>query len=549
MASRKLLLSLVCLVCCVSVIAEPQSPLQAPNAASPPVVSDYSVGTQSQPVSIIFDNKQTIVNPGESLNLDCGVSGDFRYCHWETGKQNAIQVQDVYDGYIEGLSKPQITKGNECGIVIDAVTIEDHGPWTCKVFVIGHTLQNSKNVTVTIKPTSPILEVARRPLIVTEGDTETISCSVAAARPRVQIHWFLGDEDITYSSRVENSLTDNMGTYKSISTLTHMFKAWHNKKPLHCIVSHYTLLSPIEDFVDVQVKYKPWGKDVRLYDIRLGDDVEAKVNFSSNPPPSDIKWGYAPSYEQVAAVLPVPGEEGRYSTEMLTLEDGSYSVILRVLGFDEMDARMSFHIKVANDIGARDFTINLSTDEAPNDQLADGYDNVATSDQIQSQEPLSSGTLAAIVVVVLLVILVLLCAVYMKYNHLYCFAEKKSAKEDREANGASDTESAQAPGFVDRNKLQATSLFGKLQNGLKKSKPDVATNGTNGTTVVPAAGVPAATEGQNGKSNDEVVYAELDLAPGDKKVPAADAPRVDPSTEGTEYAHIVGVLDNQQAKK
>jgi hypothetical protein len=47
----------------------------------------------------------------------------------------------------------------------------------------------------------------------------------------------------------------------------------------------------------------------------------------------------------------------------------------------------------------------------------------------------------------------------------------------------------------------------------------------------------------------QVVYAELDLAPGDKKAPAADASRADPSTEGTEYAHIVGVLDNQEAKK
>jgi hypothetical protein len=379
-------------------------------------------------VSIIFDNKQTIVNPGQSLSLDCGVAGDYRYCHWENGRQAAIQVRDVYDGYIEGLSKPQITKGNECGIVIDAVTIEDHGTWTCKVFVIGHTLQGSKNVTVTIRPTNPILEVSRKPLVVTEDDTETIGCAVAAARPRVQIHWFLGDEDITYSSRVENSLTDDMGTYKSISTLTHMFKAWNNRKALRCIVSHYTLETPIEDYVDVEVKYKPWGKDVRLYDIRLGDVVEALVNFSSNPKPTAITWGYGPAYEEIIADILVPGAEGRYSTDQMRLDNGSLSVALRVDGFEEMDALMSFKIHVENPIGSRDFTVNLSTDEPPNDQLSDGYHIVASTDQIQSQEPLGSGALAAIVVVVLLVILFLLCAVYMRYNHLYCFAEKPEGK-------------------------------------------------------------------------------------------------------------------------
>ena len=62
---------------------------------------------------------------------------------------------------------------------------------------------------------------------------------------------------------------------------------------------------------------KPWGKDIRVYDVRLGNDVEATIDFSSNPPPLGVKWGYGPSFEKIEAVLPVPGEEGRYSTEVL----------------------------------------------------------------------------------------------------------------------------------------------------------------------------------------------------------------------------------------
>ena len=62
---------------------------------------------------------------------------------------------------------------------------------------------------------------------------------------------------------------------------------------------------------------KPFGKDVRLYAIQLGNDVEAKLNFTSNPIPITAKWGYGPSFEHIIAQLPIPGEEGRYSTEIV----------------------------------------------------------------------------------------------------------------------------------------------------------------------------------------------------------------------------------------
>ena len=44
------------------------------------------------------------------------------------------------------------------------------------------------------------------------------------------------------------------GIYKSLSTLTHKFKAWNNMKTLRCEVSHYTLETPIEDLTDVIVR-------------------------------------------------------------------------------------------------------------------------------------------------------------------------------------------------------------------------------------------------------------------------------------------------------
>lgn len=62
-----------------------------------------------------------------------------------------LQVEDVYGNVLEGLSKPENTMGNECGIVINSADISHHGTWTCKVFVVGNSLLGSKNVVVTSK--------------------------------------------------------------------------------------------------------------------------------------------------------------------------------------------------------------------------------------------------------------------------------------------------------------------------------------------------------------------------------------------------------------
>ncbi|KAF2351548.1 hypothetical protein FHG87_017695 [Trinorchestia longiramus] len=190
-------------------------------------------------------------------------------------------------------------------------------------------------------------------------------------------------------------------------------------------------------------------------------------------------------------------------------------------------------------------------------------------------------------------------------------AQKKAAKEDKETNGTSDTESAQTPGCVDINKQQASTIFSKLQSGLRKNRQSdnkLAKHEGNGTTAPPAPPAPLAnkpadelagniqtiytptsTSPRNAspplphqmppqppsptptlpqllhdrpptklsplkkspsvalKAKPEVVYAELDLAPGGKTAHPPETPKPDPS-EGTEYAQIVGILNNKDQK-
>ena len=62
-----------------------------------------------------------------------------------------MQIQDVNDGLMPGYSRPADTENNQCGIVINAASIEHHGRWTCTVFIPLQTLSKSKDLVVTGK--------------------------------------------------------------------------------------------------------------------------------------------------------------------------------------------------------------------------------------------------------------------------------------------------------------------------------------------------------------------------------------------------------------
>lgn len=59
------------------------------------------------------------------------------------------------------MSKPEVSEGNECGIVINSVSTEQHGMWTCRVFITGNSLEGSKNVIVTGKYSNDRLRIVK----------------------------------------------------------------------------------------------------------------------------------------------------------------------------------------------------------------------------------------------------------------------------------------------------------------------------------------------------------------------------------------------------
>ncbi|CAL4060343.1 unnamed protein product [Meganyctiphanes norvegica] len=356
---------------------------------------------------LLFNFNEMIVNPNEKVQLDCGIMGEKRYCVWE--KDNDIfQVEDVYEGVYSGMGRPENTEGNQCGIVVDQATIEDHGIWTCKIYIRGTALVGSKNVVITVKPTQA--EVSPQQVTANAGDLSEVECSVMAARPAVRITWTLNGRDITSDAQAEERPTNPDGTYMTLSTLRRVFGPEENGQMLECRVAHHTLAEPEITSVPITVEFAPIQKQVQtFYQIPVHSDYEVRLNFSANPRPQSLEWSYGANFGEMPNLIQIPSDNGKFSTSLLDLENGNFQAILQIAGITLEDFETKFKLHVANEIGEAEYRVMLSMDEKP-------------------IEPLSGGAIAAIIVVLLLVVIVIAAAGYARYKQMFCFAPRAGSK-------------------------------------------------------------------------------------------------------------------------
>ncbi|KAK8749388.1 hypothetical protein OTU49_017526 [Cherax quadricarinatus] len=103
--------------------------------------------------SLIFDAAEVKATPGESLTLSCGVKQEFSFCIWDHENGRSFQATAVHKGVHPGMRAPEDLTDNQCGIVIDSVSIEDSGEWTCRVFLAdGRELRGIKTLAACHSP-------------------------------------------------------------------------------------------------------------------------------------------------------------------------------------------------------------------------------------------------------------------------------------------------------------------------------------------------------------------------------------------------------------
>jgi len=385
-------------------------------------------------LDFIFNADTLEVNQNMTVHLDCGTRKDYRYCVWEHNNK-VLQVQDIHDGLFEGMSKPNITDDNQCGIVLDSTDSTDHGLWTCTIFVKGSSLVGSKNISIMLKPSKPELS----PEVIEATATEEFKsqCSVMDARPAADIAWFVGDKEITMDAKNQIKFSESKGTYSTISTLVHKFESEVHGQQLICQVNHSTLEEPMTTSVDINVLFAPVEQPLRtFFDIKQGNDYEIMLNFTANPAPNKVMWKYVETEGGMFSV-DVPSND----TEMMAVlngEDGQYSVVITMYNITNQDFEKDYFLHVENEVGMAEYRVMLSE-----------QNKTMFSDPNPEEASQANGIIIPIVIVALLAVVITVAVVlFVHQKQMMCFAVRTESKAHFKDSQADDIEKGEANEIV-----------------------------------------------------------------------------------------------------
>jgi len=306
---------------------------------------------------IIFNTDEVLVNINEMVSLDCGFQGTYRYCVWEHAGE-LFDVVDIHNNIYSGLSKPENVEGNQCGIVLDSVAAEDHGEWTCKVYIKGNIVVGSKNdVTILVKP--PQAKITPTEVTVKAGEEKLIKCIVMEARPAVQLRWFLDQEDITEYSQVKDIPISSDGVFLTVSTLHRTFTPVDNEKELTCVVDHPSLEEANIVPIPVDIMYAPMPDIPQTFYVNETDFYEIRVNFSANPKPTRVLWQYGNIFDNITDKVDIPIDDENILMILTNEVTGHFTALLNISRLNVSDFPVIYNLFVDNEIGNATYEVIL----------------------------------------------------------------------------------------------------------------------------------------------------------------------------------------------
>lgn len=388
----------------------------------------YAAGVTIEPANPVARN-------GDTIQLMCRVRGVIKNCLWQIN-DNLYTLQD--GGKYQPVGNAM---DGECGIMT-TISDAENGQWTCRVFVEGvvdKAQSASTNVTVysppviTLSPNREVLEVEA-------GDTVSVNCTVADARPMPAITWMLGDVELSQTSNPV-AVPRSEGKFTITSSLQYAFQAGDHAKRLRCVTSGMWLTQDDDREVSTRldVMFPPLPKDpVTLYGYGIGLSGDVVVNFTANPKPTNVYWQLDDDTRIQVEPFSPSSASGRYEITPLRPVENAVSVYeahLKIRSVEETDAKKTFVLVVES--------------EMRSEQLQEYVVRISTSPTPVPTGSLSGGGIAAIIIIVLAIAVVGGLVLFARNTGRWCFSGGRRTVGEGESQARIDEE---APGEIVKEK-------------------------------------------------------------------------------------------------
>ncbi|XP_050529013.1 CD166 antigen homolog A [Daktulosphaira vitifoliae] len=237
--------------------------------------------------------------PHSDVKLPCGILPVSNH----SSNWLQMKLKWLHNGKNVDLGHRYNLNHNSGILVISNIRVDDNGIWQC---VNEKQVARAINLVVLETPKEPYLLIDGRRLDpgnlfvpVKENMDLSIECVVEGGNPMPSLHWLLlpGNSNLDNDENMSSGLLQSNDSYqeqdvsRSSAKIQRVLRAHHNAT-IACVVTHVTLVNPLNTTILLDVQYTPSFGISRVpgfgIPIREGIPVSLKCDVDSNPPSSPV---------------------------------------------------------------------------------------------------------------------------------------------------------------------------------------------------------------------------------------------------------------------